>query len=134
MLRLSSLLVGTLLLASAVLVAGQSGCGRPAQEIDQPRQPALTHDHDTHDHDHDHGHAAEDQEIEAALAELSPEDRALAERQKICPVGGEPLGSMGTPIKLTVEGREVFICCAACEDALREDPETYLSKLDENVN
>lgn len=58
-------------------------------------------------------------------------ERAAAIAQGICPVSGEPLGSMGKPIKLTVEGREVYICCSGCEDALREDPEKYFSKLDQ---
>jgi YHS domain-containing protein len=63
------------------------------------------------------------------LAQLSPADRALAEKQAICPVTGEPLGSMGTPIKLTVAGRTVFICCAGCEEELRKEPEKYFAKL-----
>jgi len=50
------------------------------------------------------------------LAKLSPEDRALAEKQKTCPVSGEPLGSMGVPYKLTVQGRDVLLCCPGCED------------------
>ncbi len=63
------------------------------------------------------------------LAELSAADRALAEKQAVCPVTGEPLGSMGTPIKLTVAGQTVFICCAGCEEELRKEPEKYLAKL-----
>lgn len=65
-------------------------------------------------------------EVEQAMAQLSSEDRLLAEKQKTCPVGNQLLGSMGTPIKLNVEGTDVFICCAGCEDSLRADPEKYL--------
>lgn len=65
-------------------------------------------------------------EVEEALAQLSPEDRLLAEQQKTCPVGKQLLGSMGTPIKLNIDGQDVFICCAGCEDSLRENPEKYL--------
>ena len=65
----------------------------------------------------------------AGLAELSPEDRAAAEKQKICPVSGEPLGSMGKPVKVTVKGQTVFLCCAGCEDAIKKDPDKYLAKL-----
>ena len=71
------------------------------------------------------------EEVRAALAGLSPEDRHSAQQQRICPVTGEPLGSMGEPIKLEVEGREVWICCAGCENPLREDPEQYLTKLND---
>src|SRR5262249_8193658 len=48
-------------------------------------------------------------------ASPSEEDRLIVERQKNCPVTGEPLDSMGGPIKVTVNGRVVFICCKACE-------------------
>ncbi len=70
-------------------------------------------------------------EIASAMAELSAEDRAAAEKQKTCPVGGEPLGSMGAPFKVAVEGRDVFLCCEGCKEALLENPEKYLAKLAE---
>ena len=73
--------------------------------------------------------AGRDPEIAAALASLSPEDRDLAEKQKICPVTKEPLGSMGTPEKVEVEGRSVFVCCAGCIDMLKENPDEYLGNL-----
>ena len=69
--------------------------------------------------------------IAEAMAELSEEDRALAEQQKICPVSMEPLGSMGVPMKVSVDGREVFICCEGCTTPLQEDPEKYLANLKE---
>jgi hypothetical protein len=69
-------------------------------------------------------------EIELAMAELSPEDRKLAEAQKLCPVGDSPLGSMGKPFKINVKGRDVFLCCAGCEHAVKEDPDAILAKLD----
>jgi hypothetical protein len=67
--------------------------------------------------------------IKANLASLSTEDRALAEKQKICPVSGEALGTMGTPKKLNVAGHDVFICCAGCEKEITTEPEKYLAKL-----
>ena len=69
--------------------------------------------------------------IERALAQLSPQDRALAEQQRLCPVTGEPLGSMGKPIKLHVEGQDVFVCCAGCVDTLHRNPAKYLAKLEQ---
>ena len=53
----------------------------------------------------------------------------MARRHKICPVTGEPLGSMGKPSKLSVQGQTVFICCPGCEEALRQHPQKYLTKL-----
>ena len=43
--------------------------------------------------------------------------------------GGEPLGSMGRPVKLVVDGKPVFICCKACERELRSDAKKYLAKI-----
>ncbi len=77
-------------------------------------------DHDHGDHDHDHGDAGGGDKISANLAKLSPEDRALAEKQKVCPVSDEPLGAMGVPIKVNVDGKDVFICCEACKDGLKK--------------
>jgi YHS domain-containing protein len=64
-----------------------------------------------------------------ALAKLSPADRELAEKQKICPVSGEPLGAMGTPYKVTVEGQDVMLCCSGCEAKIKANPKEYLAKL-----
>ncbi len=69
-------------------------------------------------------------EIEKALAQLSPEDRAIAEKQKVCLVAGGPLGGMGKPIKVSLKGRDVFICCAGCKNELIENADKYLAKLD----
>lgn len=60
---------------------------------------------------------------------LSAEDQLLAAKQKICPVTGEPLDSMGGPVRVEVAGRVVFICCKGCESALRKNPAKYLAKL-----
>jgi YHS domain-containing protein len=75
-----------------------------------------------------------DSDVRAELAKLPPEDRALAERQKVCPVTGKPLGSMGVPYKVTVKGRTVFLCCGGCEEKLRKDADKYLAKLDHAGN
>jgi len=63
---------------------------------------------------------------------LTEADKALIEKQKLCLVAEEPLGSMGTPIKLTVKGRDVFLCCEGCRDAVMNDPDKFLAKLDAN--
>ena len=60
---------------------------------------------------------------------LSPEDLKLAMEQKICPVTGLDLNSMGGPVAVEVAGRKVFICCVGCEGALKKDPEKHLAKL-----
>jgi hypothetical protein len=72
---------------------------------------------------------AEAPDVTKALLPLAPADRVLARRQKTCPVTGQVLGSMGTPVRVMVEGRTVFLCCEGCEPRLRKDPSRYLVKL-----
>lgn len=67
--------------------------------------------------------------IAKALAGLPPSDRTLAQRQKLCPVTDMPLGSMGTPVKVRVNGRPVFICCEGCRERLLAEPVKYLAKM-----
>lgn len=60
---------------------------------------------------------------------LSPEDKLLVDRQKICPVTSEPLDSMGGPVPVLLNGRKVFVCCKGCESPLRRSPSKYLANL-----
>ena len=62
-------------------------------------------------------------------SQLSTEDQKLVAVQKICPVTGADLNSMGGAVPVEVVGRRVFICCAGCETALRKDPAKHLKKL-----
>lgn len=66
-------------------------------------------------------------------SELSPDDQQLVARQKVCPVTNLPLGSMGAPIKVMVEGRPVFICCEGCRKQLIAEPAKFLAKLPEEA-
>jgi membrane fusion protein, copper/silver efflux system len=69
-----------------------------------------------------------DSDIQAALAELSPEDRRLAEAQRFCAVlNSNRLGSMGAPFKLMVEGQPVFLCCEGCKEKALANPKETLS-------
>jgi Cu(I)/Ag(I) efflux system membrane fusion protein len=69
------------------------------------------------------------EKMKAELAKLSPEDAASAERQHVCPVSGEMLGSMGPPLKVDVNGKTVWICCDGCRQELLANPDNYLAKL-----
>ncbi|HEY4233398.1 MAG TPA: TRASH domain-containing protein [Lacipirellulaceae bacterium] len=68
--------------------------------------------------------------VPEGFEKLSDADRAAALAQKTCPVSGEKLGGMGTPFKVSVKGRDVFLCCPSCKDDLLKDPDKYLAKLD----
>jgi len=72
---------------------------------------------------------APDDEQRAAIGELLPEDQKLAWLQKVCPVTDMPLGSMGAPIKVMVEGQLVFICCEGCRRSLLAESAKYLAKM-----
>jgi YHS domain-containing protein len=50
---------------------------------------------------------------------------AAIARQKICPVSGKPLGSMGDPVAVEVNGQKLFVCCAGCVNAVESDPAKY---------
>jgi uncharacterized protein (TIGR03000 family) len=70
--------------------------------------------------------------IAAALAELSAEDHKLAAEQRVCVVQPQtPLGAMGPPIKMTLKGQPVFLCCEDCAEKARKDPDKTLAKLKE---
>ena len=104
---------------------GEEGHSHTGDHADHVHQDADSNGHDHADHDDGSANSAE---IDGALALLSTTDRALADKQKVCPVSGDPLGAMGTPIKLTVQGNDVFICCKGCEEPLLEDPDKYLAQ------
>jgi YHS domain-containing protein len=71
---------------------------------------------------------AED-ETAAALAKLEPADRLAATEQATCPVSEHALGSMGAPIKVAHDGKEVFLCCEGCKEEFDKDPAAFLAKL-----
>ena len=70
--------------------------------------------------------------VAASLAKMKEADRALAERQRYCPVMEESrLGSMGAPLRIEIKGKPVFLCCKECKDDALADPEATLKKVDE---
>lgn len=70
---------------------------------------------------------------------LSKIDKRMVRQQKphyalsTCPVSGEKLGEMGEPLNIVVGNRLVRLCCAGCENKIREDPAQYFSKIDKAV-
>jgi membrane fusion protein, copper/silver efflux system len=70
--------------------------------------------------------------ITAALAKLSVDDRKIAEQQRFCAVlNTSRLGSMGTPIKVMVEGQPVFLCCEGCREDALANPQATLATAEE---
>ena len=56
-------------------------------------------------------------------------DRPLAQAQKFCPVQKSLLGTMGKPDRIEIDGQPVFLCCAACADDARADPNKTLKQV-----
>jgi hypothetical protein len=101
-----------------------AGCGENAADRGKPRGKAAKGTST--------GSRVADAEIQANLAKLDPEDRRLAEAQRLCAVEDEnPLGSMGTPYELTVKGEPVFLCCKGCQRKALADPDKTLAKVRE---
>ncbi|MBY0588826.1 efflux RND transporter periplasmic adaptor subunit [bacterium] len=68
--------------------------------------------------------------INAAFASLDPVDQTIARDQRYCPVlKGSELGSMGPPIRVSMEGEIFFVCCKACLPKTKESPDEVLTKL-----
>jgi uncharacterized protein (TIGR03000 family) len=73
---------------------------------------------------------AVDKEVTANLARLAPEDRKAAEAQQYCPVqDGVRLGSMGVPVKITLQGQTIFLCCPGCVTMARSNPERIVDQV-----
>jgi hypothetical protein len=91
--------------------------------------------HDHHAHESAVGvarHGTADEEeaatIEANLGAMSPQDRELAAAQRNCVVMIDmPLGAMGLPSKVTVNGEAVFVCCKGCEKKAPANPAKTLA-------
>ena len=98
--------------------------------------PATMHSEREHDLEHENdGHdkginESGEAKIDASLGNLNSEDRQLAESQRYCAVMNHNLlGSMGTPIKIDVNGEPVFLCCAGCKVKALRNPEDTLAKV-----
>lgn len=54
---------------------------------------------------------------------------SLIALQKICPVTGAKLGSMGTPVLASADGRPILLCCSGCRPRLDARPEHFADRL-----
>ncbi len=86
-------------------------------------------------HEHAAGHDAEamkkaERKITETLKSLSPEDQKLVVAQRFCPIMTySRLGAMGAPIKLTIAGKPVYLCCGGCTKKARANPTATLAKV-----
>ena len=114
----------TLLLAVAAMILF-TGCSQAAGD--------AAEDHSGHNHS---SHAATDKPAADQgdkKVEGLPNYVVEPYPMQTCVVAGSELGSMGKPISLVHEGREVKFCCPPCEPKFKEDPDKFLKKIDEAV-
>jgi hypothetical protein len=60
------------------------------------------------------------------ISRTTAADQAAISAQRVCKVSGEPLGSMGVPIKVTRGDRSIFLCCPGCVKSIQANPDRYL--------
>ena len=63
------------------------------------------------------------------FAKATRADQAAIAAQKVCPVSGEDLFSMGGPLKVSRGDQSVFICCKGCLKKIQAGPDEYLGAL-----
>lgn len=59
------------------------------------------------------------------IGKPTPADAQAIAAQKICPVSKEELGAMGEPLKLTRDGKSIFLCCKGCLKKVQANPNAY---------
>ena len=112
----------------SLMFLGLIGCGQPAEKVvvDPPAAKPVAVDLSKI--------TLSDEEI-AEIRKLDDRgDQKTAMEQKICAVNeeeGKPvhLGTMGVPIKQTVKGKTVFLCCPGCKRELEKNPDKYLARI-----
>jgi membrane fusion protein, copper/silver efflux system len=103
--------------------AGPSRPAEPAQGSPAPPQSDSSSDKVTS--------AGPDPDDLKNIQELPEADRKPALVQRICPVTGQQLGSMGVPVKITLRGKPVYLCCKGCMGKALRNPDEMLKKLAE---
>jgi hypothetical protein len=67
-----------------------------------------------------------------AIGSATKADEKAIAAQKVCPVSGEELGGeMGAPVKVTRDGKSIFLCCKNCLKKIQDDPDKYFGSAKE---
>ena len=53
---------------------------------------------------------------------------------KLCPITGEPVGSMEPGAHVDYKGQRVGLCCSGCAEGFNKDPEANLAKAKANAS
>jgi hypothetical protein len=92
---------------------------------------SLADDKHGHDDDkHDHGAMKSEKKIAEALKSLPGTEAKQAAAQRFCPLmERHRLGAMGAPLKVTLNGQSVFVCCKGCVKDAQKAPKETLAKV-----
>jgi len=78
---------------------------------------------------HDHDQMKVEKKIADALKKLSSADQKLATAQRFCPMMAySRLGADGAPLRLTLAGKPVFVCCKGCVKGAEKGGKDTLAK------
>lgn len=99
-----------------------------APKVDSPKGDAAKDDASKKDAAKTASVKLEADEI-AEIKKLPAGEQDMALKQAVCPASGEHLGSMGTPIKVSAEGKTFYLCCKNCEKEVKADPKSVVAKL-----
>jgi hypothetical protein len=79
------------------------------------------------------GDPAAEKAVAEGLEKLGPVARAAAAAQRYCAVQGTiRLGSMGPPVRVSVNGKDVYLCCPGCRLEALKDPDKTLQTAERN--
>lgn len=115
-----------LMLCAMAALLTFSGCGQSGAE-------QAEHNHSEQAEHTEHTAAGAEQDPQAGQEQALPNYVTAPYPLDTCVVAGGKLGSMGKPVKLEHEGREVVFCCASCEPKFKADPDKYIAKIDAAV-
>ena len=123
-------LIPTALSATAILaLAGCYGSSTPPPKPPPPAAP-IAQAPDAAPQATDKA-AEKEAKVKAERAKLSEADRALVEAQEWCVATDHRLGEMGSPVKVMVKDKPVFLCCDGCEAEALANPDKTLAKVEE---
>ena len=120
--------LGWSLVATCTLVGCESSPTPPPAPTAPTPPPSSTAPADSKDKATSTEPKLSEEEV-AEIKKLPADEQSVAMTQLVCPVSGSHLGSMDKPLKQTIDGKDFYICCAECEDKVKEEPAAVLAKL-----
>ena len=71
--------------------------------------------------------------LAAAAESAQPVVKAVNVGNKVCPVSGQKIGSMGEGVKHEYNGKIYNFCCGGCIDPFKKDPVKYTAVVEKEL-